>query len=474
MIANNIDPFDGATPDYIVAVVYVEEVATGNPLTDYTSGYVHLRTYGVYNVGTAGLTVTLLQQVPLTSVASYTAHGAEDGNPHIDMWTNTGKLVNGFPSLREFAVCWSEGYSYVNCPPPFPSPSPTQFPGRLMYNYGDINSPWTAGAGTGVVAALACNGMSDIACYYAVEQMQQFSAITFGGAVGCTGHQGLYVIEDVLKMTSSFVGLPVTTLNLTDAPKVTRIEAMSQYDQSSGTVSKWVVAASMPQALAGVPWEVWSYDNLGNVNFLSTNYACVTSDTDVVSPAVAAGVGPVYNSNIGNTQYTTGYYPRDYNFPWPLFHIYSRSVDVYTGVMSASELQVDNNAVNYDWDINRIYAVSNSNNTGYNILSAYYDGNDILCKESPNAFVYKPGNTTTIKNITNNAVKVFPNPAHDRIYLSASVNNSYNIADITGKTILTGQYGKEGIDVSKLTAGFYIVRMKNGHNNVSSHRFLKQ
>ncbi|HRO42771.1 MAG TPA: hypothetical protein PL009_08040 [Flavipsychrobacter sp.] len=29
-------------------------------------------------------------------------------------------------------------------------------------------------------------------------------------------------------------------------------------------------------------------------------------------------------------------------------------------------------------------------------------------------------------------------------------------------------------DVSKLAAGYYIVQMKNGHNNVSSHRFVKQ
>lgn len=151
-----------------------------------------------------------------------------------------------------------------------------------------------------------------------------------------------------------------------------------------------------------------------------------------------------------------------------------RSVDVYTGSMSVSELQVDNNAVNYDWDINRIYAVSNSSNSGFNILSAYHDGTDIIYKESPNVFAYKQGNTTTVKNITNKSkTQVYPNPASDKIYLSQIGQVPYTITDITGKMVAAGNYDEKGIDISKLSSGFYIVKMKNGFNKVSSHKFIK-
>jgi len=244
---------------------------------------------------------------------------------------------------------------------------------------------------------------------------------------------------------------------------------MSQYDlTTTGSVVKWLVTASASPG----PWEVYSYDNLGNVNHLSTTFS--GTGADVVSPAVAAGVGPAFGSNIGNTQYTTGYYPRDYG-PFPVFdHIWSRGVDVYTGVMSSTELQVDNISVNYDWDINRIYAVSNSSNSGYNILSVYYDGQDILYKESPNVFAYKPGKPTTVKNITNNGLKLFPNPATSRIRLSKGGNRTYSINDLTGKILLSGQYDEAGIDINDLPSGFYLLQTQDDQNNAVSLKFMKQ
>jgi len=248
---------------------------------------------------------------------------------------------------------------------------------------------------------------------------------------------------------------------------------MSQYDLSNGSVSKWLVTASVGGT---TPWEVWSYDDLGNTNQLSVNYVGTTAD--VVSPAVAAGIGPVFSSDIGNTQYTTGYYPRDYS-PVPVgspnlyYHIWSRSVDVYTGVMSSTELQVDNISVNYDWDINRIYAVSNSSNSGYNILTAYYDSQDIVYKESPNSFSYKPGKPTTVKNITNNGLKLFPNPATSRIRLSKGGNRTYTINDLTGRILLSGQYDEAGIDINDLPSGFYLLQTQDDQNNAVSLKFMK-
>lgn len=282
----------------------------------------------------------------------------------------------------------------------------------------------------------------------------------------------MYANEDIPKATASFPAGNLVTLNNTDAPKVTRVEAMNQYDLSSGTVSKWVVAASMPSSTV-FPWEVWSYEDLGNTNPLSTNYSGSTAD--LVSPAVAAGVSPMLSGNIGNTQYTTGYYPRDYNNLGAYQNIWSRSVDVYTGAMSSSELQVDNSSVNYDWDVNRIYAVSNCSNSGFNILSAYFNGGDIVYKESPNSFVYKQSSTTTVKTIASlRKDMIYPNPAFGRLYVANGKNRQYSIADITGKMLLSGSYNSNGIDVSSLTTGFYVLRLTDEHGSVTSVKFTKQ
>ncbi|MBS1738939.1 MAG: T9SS type A sorting domain-containing protein, partial [Bacteroidetes bacterium] len=465
VIANDIDRRDANTPDFIVGIVYVEE----SPALGYIAGMVMMRTYGVYNAGTPGMVVALLQQVKLGKNPSNTAHGNVDGNPHIDMWTNTGYLVSGLPSLREFAVCWSEGYQYQNCYTP-PNYSYTKQPGNLMYSWGDINNIGTAFSNV-VNTKYLCNGMSDIACYYNAEAMQQYSVITFGSGIPCVGEVGLYANEDIPKTTAIFPAGNLVVLN-NDPPKVTRVEAMNQYDQSAGLVSKWVVAASMPQVGAGFPWEVWSYDDRSNVNPLSANYT--GSSADVVSPAVAAGVSPTLSGNIGNRQYTTGYYPRDYNTG--TYHdIWSRSVDVFSGLMSGTELQVNNAPVNIYWDINRIYAVSNCSNSGFNILSAYFNGNEILYKESPNAFYYKPSGTTTVKTIgSRTMIGLYPNPAHNMVYLSHAAGKEYRLMDITGKTVLSGQYTTSGVDITTLTCGFYMLNIKDSEGKQISFKFTKQ
>jgi hypothetical protein len=461
VIANDCEPGDGGTPDYIIGVVYIRELGTS-----YSTGDVHLTTYAVFNAGTALMTVVPWNTSGVISgTPPVTQYGNWDGNPHIDMWTNTGTLVNGLPSLREFAISWAEGYTYTACgtPPPYTS-SASQ--GKLFYSYGDINNPSSAITNM-AASSIVCNGMNDVACFYNPEDGTGQMAVLTYGVAGCSS-SGLYALEVSKAATSISGGVQLST----DPPMITRVEAMSQYNPSAGAHSKWLVVASMPQSGSSpaFPWEVYSYDDLSNVNFLSTNYSGGTMD--VKSPAVAGGVGPVFNgSNIGNTDFITGYYPRDYSNSIGT-RIYSRAVDVYTGTMS-TELQVNNNAVVYDWDINRIYAVATSSNSGYNILSAYFDGTDILYKESPNTFSYKPGSTGVYEVNHSVAENVYPNPTSRKIHIKNALNSNYVIADITGKKLLSERDESNAIDVSSLPNGLYFIELSDDKGKKTTLKFIK-
>ncbi|MBS1777009.1 MAG: T9SS type A sorting domain-containing protein [Bacteroidetes bacterium] len=102
-------------------------------------------------------------------------------------------------------------------------------------------------------------------------------------------------------------------------------------------------------------------------------------------------------------------------------------------------------------------------------------GNKILYKKSPNAFYYKPATTTTVKTIGSRTMTgLYPNPAHNKVYLSHAAGKEYRLMDITGKTVLAGQYTTSGVDITTLTCGFYMLNIKDSEGKQTSFKFTKQ
>lgn len=57
-------------------------------------------------------------------------------------------------------------------------------------------------------------------------------------------------------------------------------------------------------------------------------------------------------------------------------------------------------------------------------------------------------------------IKIFPNPAKDKIQISHSANiTSFRIADYTGKLILSGNNAELGINISSLASGAYVMQV---------------
>lgn len=113
-----------------------------------------------------------------------------------------------------------------------------------------------------------------------------------------------------------------------------------------------------------------------------------------------------------------------------------------------------------------------SSNSGYNILSAYADGHKVRYKESPNAFLFKTTNVSDLGD--DKSVKVYPNPAQDKLFIEADGEYSYSINDITGKTLLNGKYKGDAVDVSCLPTGFYLLKLLQPDKAPTIYKFSKQ
>ncbi len=81
--------------------------------------------------------------------------------------------------------------------------------------------------------------------------------------------------------------------------------------------------------------------------------------------------------------------------------------------------------------------------------------------------------TTSVNKVDkNNAVKIYPNPSTENIYVNYEDNFSFiNIVNLQGKTIL--QSNQKSIDISGLENGIYIVQIAT-ENGVLNSKFVKQ
>lgn len=77
-------------------------------------------------------------------------------------------------------------------------------------------------------------------------------------------------------------------------------------------------------------------------------------------------------------------------------------------------------------------------------------------------------------DVTNDSPWLYPNPVTDYLYVSADKHYSQlRIENAMGQTIITNSYPEHKIDVSKLYAGFYSVKLYLGNKYISTTRFIK-
>ncbi len=70
-------------------------------------------------------------------------------------------------------------------------------------------------------------------------------------------------------------------------------------------------------------------------------------------------------------------------------------------------------------------------------------------------------------------ISIYPNPTKDKLFINNAEKSIVNIYSLNGKLVLKQKLMKNYIDLSKLNAGMYIIRINNGENIYNS-KFVKQ
>ena len=77
------------------------------------------------------------------------------------------------------------------------------------------------------------------------------------------------------------------------------------------------------------------------------------------------------------------------------------------------------------------------------------------------------------------AVKIYPNPAEDYLYVSnASCVKNYTVFDLSGRPVLSGNVSASAmpdtyINIASLSGGVYMIRFTKTDGNTESQKFVK-
>ncbi len=428
---------------YAVCLVY--DKASGTDL--------YLDVYDLYDVGlpsfylqseTPGVLINTASTTSSSFSSQYT-YTANPSYPHIDMWSDAGTTFNGDPSLHQFVYTWSDG-------------------NNVMADVADISNPTISLFSPKGPKKITGGMLPDVAAFTDVNS----GDLRFILSYSVSGPSQIQVYE--YSMGGVPIPAPVVVDNTTDG-YYPRIEALSQYD---GRSVKWQIATTVP--MGGGPQAVYGYNDLllGPTDF-STILAPLYSPYSAMGACVAGGLGfGGSSSNVGNTQYTTGF------FPWQYNNVYARDVSVATGqlITPLAVYQVNNDSLKYPWDRAVNFALSNCSNTGKDILAAWYNGTNTVYKySSANAMVFRqiPNGVHTTAG-AGQFISVMPNPATTLLQLEVPAQSQYTITDVAGRTLKRGNIkaGKSSVDIHDLSSGMYLLRLQQEPGATVTLRFNKQ
>jgi hypothetical protein len=143
------------------------------------------------------------------------------------------------------------------------------------------------------------------------------------------------------------------------------------------------------------------------------------------------------------------------------------------GKMYAATVRTDHNNVGGNGKIGELkFKIKStvSNNTPINISVS----NPVMVNATGAYATLGSGNPVTVNAMVNSTglsanaasagIRMFPNPANDRLNVQSPVSTQYAISDISGRTVLNGQFeGNATLDIVKLTSGTYFVKFSSAN-----------
>ncbi len=398
--------------------------------------------------------------------------------PHIDMWGDYGG-PGGVPflidrlSMHQFAVV----YSATN--------------GNLNGYVNDLNS-WNTSASSfpiyvsgGSGTQVSNSSFPDVACQVDGSYHQVFHVAYEGSAPFSSGSVYMPLVggTGVKQLTYDYTSTATTTSPVScfsGKSYAPRIEAMAYFDLGTSSNPECQVVFSAKAYASGYDQVLsWNPAYGGDIpspqdfnNPFNCMSACVAAGADVNNPLYP---------NIGNLQYTVGFYPWGKSggaTPSPYNHVYERQIDYSTGTFfNTNTFQASTTPVNFYWDINRNMAISNTSNYGADILSAWYNGTDIVWKLStPDVMAFRQAAVANSGKGLEVSLSLAPMPAADAIRINGlNAETSYSVTDITGRVLIQGRTGPgQAINLAALPQGHYALKFSVEQQPARSLPFAKQ
>lgn len=89
--------------------------------------------------------------------------------------------------------------------------------------------------------------------------------------------------------------------------------------------------------------------------------------------------------------------------------------------------------------------------------------------------VYRYQATSTHSQLNNNLVTIFPNPAYDILQIQSNEKlESLDVQNIMGQQLISINQPVENIEITKLYAGMYFLKIKSISNNIITKSFIKR
>lgn len=438
------DPVNPSTTDYLVAVVYE------------LTGDIYLNVYSVAFSGSS-LTVTSVRTSQLTT----DGYGIPDYGPHIDLFAdNTNHYVtSGVPYLHEYAIVYNGHSGSALCP----IYNLFAFTGDLLVAPPSVLPIMALGTGEDV----------DIAAVSDDPSTTQSTAKHVYYTYSSCQTDLYYGVWDVNSVPGP---VPVHILVAQNKVLYPRIEAMPLYDGNpTNTICQ--LAASV-QSTPSASFDVMEFH--GNSAGISPGSTCTSvgalSGADNLMPAVC-GTGAIPTlgggSAPGNNQFTLGYYStytnlNPTNSPNTRGDYFAQAMrtngTLLAGPGAYSEVNKGDLWATFSTSNKPVIAVSNCSNTGYDLLTTWFDGESVRYKVSGGSFAFRQ---PAIAQRSQQPYMLYPVPASNTLNISGVTNADYTISDITGRRVANGNLStaESSVNIQPLLPGLYFITLKENNQN---------
>ncbi|KAA5534509.1 T9SS type A sorting domain-containing protein [Taibaiella lutea] len=402
-------------------------------------------TYLVLGTGSGTLTLKhISSQVVSTDTARF---------PHIDMFTDFGTMIGGYPSMHKFVI----SYAQKNSPAL-----------DVFERNGDIMAPTSFSPPYPITSGEFCPYGGDVSAVFDPASGKQYAYFAIANGSNLEQKQ---IFLNVLPAVAPPIGAtPITTLyagGVSSGPLLPRIESMGYNAIGSGIV-QWVIGSIISNPIT-FKNEIWEYNPNMMGGFNCSSPAFSTEENLCVS--VCAGSGKP-SGNICNKNYNIGWYNQKVGFM-------TQAIDASTGAISTSFPDYYKaNAIPWGFVWSKVpIAITSCSNSGNDLFTGWWnEANKIFFKLKPGISVYRPAPPTGIANIMNGKeFSVYPNPATYRLTVRGITKADYRIVNILGQVVGSGIINRDEypVDLSGLSSGTYSLTLFN-EGESQSVQFIKQ